>query len=131
MKPEEQPIESLLGSVPTKRLEPADASEILSAIRAAGERRPSWWRRGIPAWQAAAACLIVAIGAAWLDRAIIVRSVDSTTSRITAHEPEKSPPSGIPGVVLAGLRESMGGASRPAYQTDLRHWRVIRSGDVE
>ena len=60
-------IERLLARLPVRTPEPARERELLALLNAPPALVRAWWTRGIPLWQAAAACIAVfAASLIWL-----------------------------------------------------------------
>lgn len=58
--PETDELAALLAGLPRIELGPAREARILAALQRAAAPRGRWWVRGVPLWQAAAACVAVA-----------------------------------------------------------------------
>lgn len=115
-------METALDSVATKQLSEEARRDLRGAVIAADvDRRVPWWRRGVPLWQTAAACVVVSVLSFLAARGESL-NVDSA-------------PRGSDVVVQADRsgapRRTSGGAAivrferRPAYRPDITRWRPV------
>jgi hypothetical protein len=104
----EDKTEQLLKSLAVRTLGPDADSRIVAAVQAADPpRHRHWWARGIPLWQAAAACLAVF--------AVTFLSVRASLS------PTGAPTQVQPTPVESPQTEK---TDRPPYYTDISGWKV-------
>jgi len=104
----EDKTEQLLKSLAVRTLGPDADSRIVAAVQAADATRPRhWWARGIPLWQAAAACLAV---------------FAVTFLGVRAWLPPTSAPSRMQPIPVESPQTEK--ADRPPYYTDISGWKV-------
>jgi len=104
----EDKTEQLLKSLAVRTLGSDADSRIVAAVQAAHATRPRrWWARGIPLWQAAAACLAVF--------AVTFLGVRASSS------PAAAPPRVQTAPIDSPQNEK---ADRPPYYTDISGWKV-------
>ncbi len=116
-------MEEALDSVASKQLSEQARRDLRSAVIAADVSRcRPWWRRSVPLWQMAAACVVVSVLSFWTARS---GSLDGV-----------SVPSGGAGVAAriespGSDRATSSGAAvvrfehRPAYRPDITRWRPV------
>ncbi len=116
-------MEDVLDSVSTKQLSEEARRDLRIAVIAAdvAGRRP-WWKRSVPLWQMAAACVVAAVLSFWAARGDSPDdvSVPSVHPRFVAQNASPRPSratSGGPAVVQF--------KHRPAYRPDITRWRRV------
>jgi len=116
-------MEDMLESVATKQLSEEARRDLRNAVIAADGGRPRrWWKRSVPLWQMAAACIVVSVLSFWTARSgsSDVVSVPSDGSGVVAE-----------GKRPGGDRATSGGSAvvrfehRPAYRPDITRWRPV------
>ena len=111
----DEQFEGQLRSVPTRTFSAEADERILAAIREAGadRSRRSWWRKGVPLWQAAAACLIASL-VTW-----VVMGV------------RPGPAQNVPAPTTDGTALADGSSvRRPPYYTDISTWTFPGTADA-
>jgi|GEM_PF-5121602 len=116
-------LESMLESLPTRSLGRDRERELLRAILDA-RSSAAWWRRGVPLWQTAAACLIAACLSAALVRGFVVRSVVEG-EKLASHVATIAQPVAAPLHVHVDAPLLRSHAAH--YRTDIRHWGSLAS----
>jgi hypothetical protein len=120
----EREIERKLEAAPLVDLPGGADDRIIAAIEAAQpSRQLSWWQRGVPLWQAAAACLAlcaVTFVAAWM--LIQNNTTDEPIDSIVAPQPAP--------VTTGGLAGDLDDEP-PVWRSDTSKWRLIQPANQE
>lgn len=128
MRPGEDEIVQMLSDMPTAELSQVDRRRISEAVRAARPKGVGWWHRPMPAWQAIAACLLVAVCSAVAGRMSGGRAGIESTVENTGGMRTIAATGNSGSIEMGGLRAWMGVGRHDAYRMDVRRWRVLESG---
>ena len=117
-------IEDLLRAAPPPAIDPRREAQLIAAILAAHSRTP-WWRRGVPLWQAAAACVAFAsLGLLWSGQSAQTYpgpTPDASATTPTTTQTPQAPPEPHNLRVAANVftRDST------AHRLDISHWKPV------
>ncbi len=116
-------MEEALDSAATKQLSEEARREVRSVVIAADvDRRFCWWKRSVPLWQMAAACVVASVLSFVAARSgsLDLGSVPPRSSDVVARG-EPASGGGANSVSSTAIRFE----HRPAYRPDITRWRPV------